>query len=168
MHVIVNVSISLNQCKLNTRVSWRLVELTMRYRGIFFLVFVFPHGVRPRQLLRWRRPRWFSTSSDLCFLSLKYQCVPEDWKTNAFQGLKCHCVQRFDFFYSRRKYVSCKWNQFYTRQFSIAVVRRLFKMVRQMVERRLKSLRRLFHPLFAEVWSMLKNSDAYFPFFPVY
>ena len=72
MHVIVNVSISLNQCKLNTRVSWRLVELTMRYRGIFFLVFVFPHGVRPRQLLCWRWPRWFSTSSDLWLFSLNH------------------------------------------------------------------------------------------------
>ena len=38
-------------------------------------------------------------------------------------------------------------------------------MGRQLVERRLKTLRRLFHPLPAEVWSMLKNSDAYFPFF---
>ena len=34
----------------------------------------------------------------------------------------------------------------------------------QMVERRLKTLRRLFHPLPAEVWSMLKNTDAYFHF----
>ena len=45
-----------------------------------------------------------------------------------------------------------------TRQSSIAVVRRLFKVGRQLVERRLKTLRRLFHPLPAEVWSMLKNS----------
>ena len=44
-----------------------------------------------------------------------------------------------------------------TRQSSIAVVRRLFKVGRQLVERRLKTLRRLFHPLPAEVWSMLKN-----------
>ena len=51
-----------------------------------------------------------------------------------------------------------------TRQSEIAVVRRLFKMSRQLVERRLTTLRR-FHPLPAEVWSMLKNSDAYFPFF---
>merc|ERR1712224_232984 len=35
----------------------------------FFLVF-FPHEVRPRQLLCWRRPRWFSTSSDLWLFSL--------------------------------------------------------------------------------------------------
>ena len=49
-----------------------------------------------------------------------------------------------------------------TRQSSIAVVRRLFKVGRQLVERRLKTLRRLFHPLPAEVWSMLNNSDAYF------
>ena len=41
-------------------------------------------------------------------------------------------------------------------------------MGRQMVERRLKTLRRLFHLLPAEVWSILKNSDAYFPFFPSY
>ena len=29
----------------------------------------FPHGVRPCQLLCWRRPRWFSTSSDLWLFS---------------------------------------------------------------------------------------------------
>ena len=45
-----------------------------------------------------------------------------------------------------------------TRQSEIAVVRRLFKMGRQMAERRWKTLRRLFHPLPAEVWSVLKNS----------
>jgi len=36
----------------------------------FFSDLRFPQRVRPRQLLCWRRPRWFSTSSDLCFLSL--------------------------------------------------------------------------------------------------
>ena len=49
-----------------------------------------------------------------------------------------------------------------TRQFSIAVVRRLFKMGLQMVERRWNTLRRLFHPLPAEMWSMLIYDDAYF------
>ena len=34
-----------------------------------------------------------------------------------------------------------------TRQLGIAVVRRLFKMGPKMVERRLKTVRRLFHPL---------------------
>ena len=46
----------------------------------------------------------------------------------------------------------------FTRQLDIAVVRRLFKMGLKSVERRLKTLRRLFHPLPAEIWSMLKNS----------
>ena len=55
-----------------------------------------------------------------------------------------------------------------TRHFQIAVVRRLFKMGLKKVERRLKTLRRLFHPLPAEMWSMLKYADAYFPFFPFY
>ena len=44
---------------------------------VFFLLFSglrFPHGVRPRQLLCWRRPRWFSTSSDLWLFSL-YHCI---------------------------------------------------------------------------------------------
>ena len=31
----------------------------------------FPHWVRPRQILCWRRPRWFSTS-DFCFISLSW------------------------------------------------------------------------------------------------
>ena len=44
-----------------------------------------------------------------------------------------------------------------TRQSEIAVVRRLFKMGRQMLERRSKTLRRLFHPPSAQVWSLLKK-----------
>ena len=39
-------------------------------------------------------------------------------------------------------------------------------MGRQLVERRLKHLRRLFHPLPAEVWSMLKNSATLIQFPP--
>ena len=45
-----------------------------------------------------------------------------------------------------------------TRHLLIAVVRCLFEMGRKTVERRLKSLRRLFLSLPAEIWSMLKNS----------
>ena len=45
-----------------------------------------------------------------------------------------------------------------TRQSAIAVVRRLFKMVPKMVERRLRIVRRLFHPLIVEMCAMLKNS----------
>ena len=44
----------------------------MDFRGWSFLLFSglrFPHEVRPRQLLCWRRPRWFSTSSDLWLFS---------------------------------------------------------------------------------------------------
>ena len=48
-----------------------------------------------------------------------------------------------------------------TRPSPIAVVRRLFKMGLKSVERRLiKTLRRLFHPLPAEIWSMLIYDDA--------
>ena len=50
-----------------------------------------------------------------------------------------------------------------TRQSEIAVVRRLFKMGRKMVERRLKTVRRLLHPLLVEMCAMLENDDAYFP-----
>ena len=45
----------------------------MDFRGWSFLLFSglrFPHEVRPRQLLCWRRPRWFSTSSDLWLFSI--------------------------------------------------------------------------------------------------
>ena len=55
-----------------------------------------------------------------------------------------------------------------TRQLGIAVVRRLFKMGPKMVERRLKTVRRLLHPLLVEMCAMLKNDDAYFPFLLFY
>ena len=55
-----------------------------------------------------------------------------------------------------------------TRHFAIAVVRRLFKMGPKMVERRLKTVRRLLHPLLVEMCAMLKNDDAYFPFLLFY
>ena len=45
-----------------------------------------------------------------------------------------------------------------TRQSAIAVVRRLFKMGPKMVERRLKTVRRLFHPLLVAMCAMLKKS----------
>ena len=45
-----------------------------------------------------------------------------------------------------------------TRQFGIAVVRRLFKMGLKSALRRLKTVRRLFHPLLVEMCAMLKNS----------
>merc|ERR1712159_810578 len=41
-----------------------------RFPFFFFSGLRFPHGVRPRQLFCWRRPRWFSTSSDLWLFSL--------------------------------------------------------------------------------------------------
>ena len=47
----------------------------MDFRGWSFLLFSglrFPHEVRPRQLLCWRRPRWFSTSFDLWLFSLSF------------------------------------------------------------------------------------------------
>ena len=53
-----------------------------------------------------------------------------------------------------------------TRHSEIAVVRRLFKMGPKMVQRRLKSLRRLFHSLPAEIWSMLKKSATLIAFLP--
>ena len=55
-----------------------------------------------------------------------------------------------------------------TRQSVIAVVRRLFKIGAKTVERRLKTLRRLFHPSPAEMRSMLIYDDAYFPFLLFY
>ena len=51
-----------------------------------------------------------------------------------------------------------KMGFFTIRQLVIAVVRSLNQMRPKMVERRLKSLRRLFHSLPAEIWSMLKKS----------
>ena len=56
----------------------------------------------------------------------------------------------------------CKKYDEATRQWGIAIVRCWFKMGLQLVERRLKTLRRLFQPLPAEVWSMLKNSATLF------
>ena len=55
-----------------------------------------------------------------------------------------------------------------TRPSPIAVVRRLFKMGLKSVERRLKTLRRLFARSAKILWPMLKNADAYFPFFHFY
>ena len=55
-----------------------------------------------------------------------------------------------------------------TRHSTIAVVRRLFKMGLKSVERRLKTLRRLFHPLLVGTCAMLIYDDAYFPFFQFY
>ena len=52
-----------------------------------------------------------------------------------------------------------------TRRSAIAVVRRFFKMGPKMVERRLKTVRRLFHPLPVEMCAMLISDDAYFSFF---
>ena len=49
-----------------------------------------------------------------------------------------------------------------TRHFAIAVVRRFFKMGPEMVERRLKTVRRLFHPLHVVMCAMLNSDDAYF------
>ena len=44
-----------------------------------------------------------------------------------------------------------------SRQSKIAVVRRLFKMGLKSVQRRLKTVRRLFHPLLIAMCAMLKN-----------
>ena len=52
---------------------------------------------------------------------------------------------------------NAKFSQFNTRQSEIAVVRRLFKMGLKSVQRRLKTVRRLFHPLLVAVCAMLKN-----------
>ena len=60
------------------------------------------------------------------------------------------------------------FSKFLTRHLGIAVVRRLFKMGPKMVERRLKTVRRLLHPLLVEMCAMLKNDDAYFPFLLFY
>ena len=49
-----------------------------------------------------------------------------------------------------------------TGQSGIAVVRRFFKMGPKMVERRLKIVRRFFHPLLFEMCAMLKNSATLF------
>ena len=54
----------------------------------------------------------------------------------------------------------------YTRQSVIAVVRRLFKMGPKMVERRLKTVRRLFHPLLVAMCAMLKNGTTLIQFPP--
>ena len=43
-----------------------------RFLSSFFSGLRFTHGVRPCQLLCWRRPRWFSTSSDLWLFSLNH------------------------------------------------------------------------------------------------
>ena len=51
-----------------------------------------------------------------------------------------------------------------TRQSAIAVVRRLFKMGLKSSLRRLKTVRRLFHPLPVEMCAMLISDDAYFSF----
>ena len=55
----------------------------------------------------------------------------------------------------------------YIRQFLIAVVRRFFKMGPRMVERRLKTLRRLFNPLPGKMRSMLKSSATLIQFSPL-
>ena len=68
----------------------------------------------------------------------------------------------------RPKHFSREAIQYYlitSRQSAIAVVRRLFKMGPKMVERRLKTVRRLFHPLPVEMCAMLISDDAYFSFF---
>ena len=53
-----------------------------------------------------------------------------------------------------------------TRQYAIAVVRRLFKMGPKMVERRLKTVRRFFHPLLVAMNAMLKNVTTLIQFPP--
>ena len=81
----------------------------MDFRGWSFLLFSglrFPHEVRPRQLLCWRRPRWFSTSSDLCFLSLFFTfdflnlklTTFDTWPTIGQQlacSLQLHCLYSY-------------------------------------------------------------------------
>ena len=55
-----------------------------------------------------------------------------------------------------------------TRHLGFAVVRRLFKMGPKMVERRLKAVRRLLHPLLVAMCAMLISDDAYFILFSVF
>ena len=54
----------------------------------------------------------------------------------------------------------------YTRHLGVAVVLRLFKMGPKMVERRLKTVRRLLHPLLVEMCAMLKNVTTLIQFQP--
>ena len=65
---------------------------------------------------------------------------------------------RFLLFFGLRLTFCNMFSKFLTRHLGIAVVRRLFKMGPKMVERRLKTVRRLFHPLLVEMCAMLKNS----------
>ena len=53
-----------------------------------------------------------------------------------------------------------------TRQSGISVVRRLFKMGLKSVQRRLKNVRRLFHPLLVAMCAMLKNGTTLIQFPP--
>ena len=57
-------------------------------------------------------------------------------------------------------------NFLYTRRCEIAVVRRLFKMKPKMAQRRLKTVRRLFHPLLVAMCAMLKNVTTLIQFPP--
>ena len=53
-------------------ISHSIFHVFYASRSFSFFLFSglrFPHGVRPCQLLCWRRPRWFSTSSDLWLFS---------------------------------------------------------------------------------------------------
>ena len=53
-----------------------------------------------------------------------------------------------------------------TRRSAIAVVRRFFKMRLKSVQRRLKTVRRLFHPLLVAMCAMLKNGTTLIQFPP--
>ena len=56
-------------------ISHSIFHVFYASRSFSFFLFSglrFPHGVRPCQLLCWRRPRWFSTSSDLWLFSEIY------------------------------------------------------------------------------------------------
>ena len=57
---------------------------------VFFSGLRFPHGVRPRQLLCWRRPRRFSTSSDLWLFSPPHHTPPQGGKTYIIDGQIVH------------------------------------------------------------------------------
>ena len=70
---------------------------------VFFLLFTglrFPHGVRPRQLLCWRRPRWFSTSVDLWLFSLVTEAIvlftsPSFLSTGSAEGAVMQLIHSF-------------------------------------------------------------------------
>ena len=83
-------------------ISHTIFHVFYASRSFSFFLFSglrFPHGVRPCQLLCWRRPRWFSTSSDLRLFSLSSQLCAEPvaFRTDPFR-LTCFALFNSIFF----------------------------------------------------------------------